>query len=299
MAPPSNRRTGFSRKAQYTTFFAYIAAGLGAVLGGALLIASLSDQGRFAPARSTATDATEPLAKAAASGRNQGRSMWQTLSGFFMSGSENAQLRREVEAARTMLVEAQATAEENQRLKALLDLAKLDPKPVTTALLIGSSAASVRRFATISSGRDEGVAVGMPVRSAKGLVGRVLEVGRSTARVLLITDGESVVPVRRATDAIPAFATGRADGRLQIRLINLGLNPLKVGDVLVTSGSGGLYRPGTPVAVISQLTRDGGVAQVLSDPAASEFVMVEQIWNQLEDPAGEPATTPEPAGDPQ
>jgi rod shape-determining protein MreC len=102
------------------------------------------------------------------------------------------------------------------------------------------------------------------------------------------------VPVRRSRDGIPAFATGRADGQLQIRLINLGLNPLKVGDVLVTSGSGGLYRPGTPVAVIAQLTRDGGVARVLSDPAASEFVIVEQIWNQLNDPSTETPASPAP-----
>jgi rod shape-determining protein MreC len=168
----------------------------------------------------------------------------------------------------------------------------MDPKPIATALLIGSSSSSVRRFATISAGRDHGVTIGMPVRSPKGLVGRVLEVGTSTARVLLITDAESVVPVRRATDGIPAFAAGRADGQLQIRLINLGLNPLKVGDVMVTSGSGGLYRPNTPVAVIAQLTRDGGVARVLSDPAASEFVAVEQIWNQLNDPAAEHDSTP-------
>jgi rod shape-determining protein MreC len=294
VAPPSNRRTGFSRRAQYTTFFAYLAAGLGALLGGALLIASLADQDRFSSVRGLATDATEPVAAAAATGRNQGRGAWQTLSGFFMSGSENARLRREVAAARTRLAEAEAVAEENRRLKALLDLAKLDPKPVATALLIGSSPASVRRFATISAGRDEGVTVGMPVRSARGLVGRVLEVGGSTARVLLITDGESVVPVRRSRDGIPAFATGRADGQLQIRLINLGLNPLKVGDVLVTSGSGGLYRPGTPVAVIAQLTRDGGVARVLSDPAASEFVIVEQIWNQLNDPSTETPASPAP-----
>ena len=81
----------------------------------------------------------------------------------------------------------------------------------------------------------------------------MLEAGRATSRVLLITDGESVVPVRRASDGIAAFAQGNADGTLQIRLISLGINPLKRGDALVTSGSGGLYRPGTPIAVSRRL----------------------------------------------
>jgi rod shape-determining protein MreC len=129
----------------------------------------------------------------------------------------------------------------------------------------------------------------MPVRSMEGLVGRVLEVGRSTSRVMLITDTESLVPVRRAKDSVPAFAQGRGDGTLQIRLINLGINPLQKGDVMVTSGSGGLYRPGTAVAAVVELTRDGGIARVLSDPAATEYVVVEQIWA----PAARPAPTAE------
>ena len=133
----------------------------------------------------------------------------------------------------------------------------------------------------------------MPVRAPLGLIGRVLEVGRRTARVLLITDTESVVPVRRAADGVPAFAQGRADGSVQIRLISLGVNPLKRGDVMVTSGSGGLYRPGVAVAVVASLTRDGAVARVLSDPAASELVVVEPVWQEPSDvPVAAPTKPP-------
>lgn len=292
MAPPSNRRTGFSRRAQYTTFFAYLAAGLGALVGGGLLIASLSDNSRFAGVRSAATDATAPAARAAAAGRAESRSFFGAIGGYFAAGRQNAELRHEVEQTRVKLVEAQALAEENRRLKQLLGLTRQDFKPVAVAMMIGSTSSSIRRFATISVGSGQGVAVGMPVRSPLGLVGRVLEVGGSTARVLLVTDTESVVPVRRASDGIPAFATGRADGTLQLRLISLGINPLKRGDVVVTSGSGGLYRPGTAVGVIDKLTPDGAIARVLSDPGAAEFVAVEPIWN----PAIEPSPVPGPPG---
>jgi rod shape-determining protein MreC len=160
---------------------------------------------------------------------------------------------------------------------------------VANAWLVASTASSTRRYATISAGASSGVRPGMPVRTALGLVGRVLEVGRRTARVLLVTDGDSVVPVRRAKDGIPAFATGRPDGALQLRLISLGINPLKVGDAFVTSGAGGLYWPGTPIAVVTALTRDGAIARVLSDPAASEVVTVQPQWDPVED-----ATLPPP-----
>ncbi|MEO5587932.1 MAG: rod shape-determining protein MreC [Novosphingobium sp.] len=293
MAPPPNRRTGFSRRAQYTTFFGYLAAGLGALVGGGLLIASLTDSSRFSDVRTTATDVTAPVARAAAASRAESRGVFDAISGYFAAGRQNAALRREVEHARVKLVEAQSIAEENRRLKELLGLTKQDPRPVAVAMLIGSTSSSTRRFATISAGSRQGIAIGMPVRSPLGLVGRVLEVGSSSARVLLITDTESVVPVRRASDGIPAFATGRADGTLQLRLINLGINPLKRGDVVVTSGSGGLYRPGTAVAVVDTLLPDGGIARVLSDPGASEYVTVEQVWNPAVAPAS--ASAPGPA----
>jgi rod shape-determining protein MreC len=291
MAPPSNRRTGFSRRAQYTTFFAYLAAGAGALVGGGLLILSLTDSARFAGVRSTATDATAPVARAAAASRAESRGFFGAISGYFAAGRQNAQLRREVDHARVKLVEAQAVGEENRRLKDLLGLTRQDTKPVAVAMMIGSTSSSTRRFATISAGARQGVTVGMPVRSPLGLIGRVLEVGSSTARVLLITDTESVVPVRRASDGVPAFATGRADGTLQLRLISLGINPLKRGDVVVTSGSGGLYRPGTAVAMVDKILPDGAIARVLSDPGATEYVVVEQVWSQLVDPApARPAT---------
>ena len=65
---------------------------------------------------------------------------------------------------------------------------------------------------------------------------------------------------------------------MRIRLINLGLNPLKKGDVMVTSGSGGLYRPGTPIAIVTDLLRDGAIARVLSNPSDTDYVMVERTW---------------------
>ena len=67
-------------------------------------------------------------------------------------------------------------------------------------------------------------------------------------------------------------------GRLRIRLINLGINPLKKGDVFVTSGAGGYYHPGIAVAILQEVTEDGGVAAVISDPAATDYVAVEPIW---------------------
>ncbi|MCT2400750.1 rod shape-determining protein MreC [Novosphingobium mangrovi (ex Huang et al. 2023)] len=278
MAPPANRRSGFSRRAQYSTFFSYAAGVIGAVVGAGLIVVSIVSPEAFSGLRSAATDVTEPAGQITATGRSYGKETVAELAGFFTSGKEHARLERELAEAKTQLVEAKATKAENQRLKRLLALKQDEPDAVAFAHLTRSSSASTRRFATIDAGRSAGLAKGMPVRSATGLVGRVLKVGEFSALVLLITDTESLVPVRRARDGVPAFAQGNGDGTIRVRLINLGINPLKKGDVMVSSGSGGLYRPGTPMAIVTEILRDGAIARVLSNPSDTDFVMVEKVW---------------------
>lgn len=284
MAPPANRRSGFSRRAQYTTFFSYIAGVLGAVLGLVLLAVSLTNPDAFSSLRGLAADATEPASEASATARAGGKDVFARISGFFRRGATQARLERELAEAKSRLVAAQAIEVENRRLKQLLGLRENNEGAVAFARLTASTGASTRRFATLGAGRDKGVAKGMPVRSATGLVGRVLEVGGSTARVLLITDTESLVPIRRAKDGVPGFAQGHGDGTIRIRLINLGINPLKKGDVMVTSGSGGLYRPGTPIAIVTEILRDGAIARVISNPSDTDYVIVERAWSLPEPP---------------
>ncbi len=278
MAPSEQRRSSYSRRAQYGVFTGYVLATAGALLGAALLALSLWRPDSFSGPRNVARDTVEPAVQATAAGRAEGKGLFDTIGGYFRAGSQNAELRKELEIARIRLAEAEAVAQENVRLKQLLELSTSEAEPVAVTRFVGSSAASSRRFGYIGAGRDEGVEVGMPVRSPRGVVGRVLEVGASTARVLLLTDSQSVLPVRRPEGDVIAFAEGRGDSLLRIRLINLGINPLKKGDMFVTSGTGGYYRPGTAVAIVTEVTDDGALAQIVSDPAATDYVSVQPVW---------------------
>jgi rod shape-determining protein MreC len=278
MAPPKVRGSSSNRKAQMSVFTGYLIAGAGAAIGAALLIISLWQPQALAGLRSMASDAAAPAGKAGAGTRVGGQSFFEAIAGYYRAGSKNAELEQEVKVARVRLAEAAALKAENARLKATLGLRNEDQKPVALGRLIGSTSASTRRFAFISVGTADGVTAEMPVVSPLGLVGRVLEAGRHSARVMLLTDSESTIPVRRATDDVVAFAQGQADGTLRLRLINLGLNPLKKGDVFVTSGAGGLFRPNIAVAVVVTLTKDGAIARMLSNPAATDYVAVEPIW---------------------
>lgn len=281
MAPPSSRRSGHSRKAQYSVFTGYALAVIGALIGAILLGVSLWNPSAFGGLRGGANDAVQPVAEAGAAARTNGAGFFGGIRAYFRAGSQNAALREEVELARVRLTEAQAVEQENARLKSLLGLKEQDAVPVVVTRLIGSTSSSTRRFAYVGAGRASGVKPGMAVRSPRGVVGRILESGANSSRVLLLTDSESVLPVRRAKDEVVAFAEGRGDGLLRIRLINLGLNPLKPGDVFVTSGAGGFYRPGMAVAVLNEVTPDGGVARMIADPLGTDFVSIEPIWQPL------------------
>lgn len=278
MAPSSSRRSSYSRRAQYGVFTGYVVAGIGAVLGAVLLGLSLWSPSNWQGPRGLASEAVAPVAEASATARAGGQGFFGSIAGYFRAGSQNAELKEEVELARIRLQEAKAVKQENQRLKILLGLAEQEVGPVAVARLVGSTASSSRRFAYLGAGKNDGVAIGMPVRGPRGVVGRVLETSANISRVLLLTDSQSVLPVRLADEDVVAFAEGRGDGRLQIRLINLGINPLEPGDVMVTSGAGGYYRPGIAVAILTEITDDGGIARIISDPAATDYVSVEPIW---------------------
>lgn len=278
MAPQSSRRSGHSRRAQYSQFTSYVIAAVGALIGAALLLISLFQPTAFSGLRGVASDAAEPAGQASASVRAGSDGVFGTIAAYFRAGSQNAQLRQELEQARIRISEAEATQQENARLKALLDLAEVDVEPVAVTRMTGSTATSARRLAYIGAGSRDGVEVGMPVRSPRGVVGRILETAGSTSRVLLLSDSESVLPVRRAKDETVAFAEGRGNGLLRIRLINLGINPIEEGDLFVTSGAGGYYAPGIAVAIVTEVTPDGGLARMVANPAATDFVRVDPIW---------------------
>ena len=280
MAPPTSRRTGSNKKAQLGVFTGYVLAGLGALFGAALLVISMLRPETFNGLRTMAADIASPAGEAGAAGRTGSQNVFDAIAGYYRAGSRNAELEREMEIARVRLTEAEAVRQENARLKAVLGLTDDDTKPVAVARLIGSTSSSMRRIGYLSAGRSDGVRPGMPVTSPTGLVGRILETGARSSRVLLLTDGESMVPVRRASDNTVAFAEGRSDGSLRLRLVTLGINPIKPGDVFVTSGAGGLVRPNIAVAVAREITRDGAIAQLLSNPAATDFVAVEPIWQR-------------------
>jgi rod shape-determining protein MreC len=283
VAPPSTRRPGFSRRAQYGLFLSYVLAVGGVLFAGLLLVIAIVDPSGFNALKGVALDVTSPVSSGGRSVSRFFGGIGESVGNYVQAGSQNAELKRRLDESRRKLIEAQATELENKRLKALLGLTRQTEDRVAVTRIVGSSFASVRRLATLSAGASAGVQPGQPVRSADGLVGRVIETGRWASRVLLVGDSASNVPVRLVRNGTAAIATGHGDGTIDLKTLELGQNPFRRGDVLVTSGVGGVYPPDIPVAVVVSVAGERTVAKPLADPANVEYAMVLKIYQPLAD----------------
>ncbi len=289
MARPPSRRPGINRKAQYSLFASYVVAVAGAVAGLLLVVIAIFDPTGFAGLRTVTAEVTRPVSVGLKNMVSGISSVDEVLAAYWRAGSQNVSLRRQVETNRNRIIEARAIAQENARLKRLLKLVDEDQSDLLTARLISSTSGSTRRFARLNAGRWQGVRPGMPVRAAEGLVGRVDSTTPNTAEVLLLTDTGNIVPVRRANDSVPAISTGAGDGSLEIRALSAGRNPFKPGDLLVTSGIGGIYQPNLPVAVVVRVQGEIAWGFPLANPSRIDAVVVERAFEEV-------VTRPDPAG---
>ena len=278
MAPP---RPGWSRRAQYGLFFGFIALVAGIVVGVTLLALSLVAPSRYEAVRGAALDATAPITTVL---HEIGATFDGLISGagdYWNAANQNGRLKRENQAMSREVLHAKAVLQENRQLKALLILRERSREAVAAGRIVGSSFASPRRYAIFSAGTGDGIAVGMPVRSADGLIGRIVDAGNTASRILLISDRANIVPARLLSNGQPVISTGRGDGTVDLRPLEVGRNPFRRGDVVVTSGTGGLYPPMIPIARVIRLDDDGAIARPLAEPANSSFAIAERPFEPL------------------
>jgi rod shape-determining protein MreC len=271
-------RPGWSRRAQYGLFFSFLAVIGGLVIGLIMLTLSLVSPSAYQGARGAALDVTAPVSGALHQVTATVGGLVGGAGNYWDAAHQNATLKRERKAMLQRMVEAKAILQENRQLKAALQLRERSSAPVASGRIVGSSLSSPRRFAILMVGSRDGVQIGMPVRAAEGLVGRVVDVGGLASRVLLISDRSNIVPTRLLRGGQPVISTGRGDGTVDLRPLEVGRNPFRRGDIVVTSGTGGLYPPLVPVARVVRLDDDGAIAVPLADPANASFALVERAY---------------------
>jgi rod shape-determining protein MreC len=229
------------------------------LLSATMIILGKADQVMFESLRVSVTDAASPALDVLSRPLAALGSLTERVRDFVAVYQDNHRLAEENERLLNWQQAALKLASENARLRELL---KLIPDPATTfitARVIANSGGAYLRSLMVHAGSEDGVERGQAAVTGEGLVGRVSEVGSRAARVLLVTDLNSRVPVIVEVPQQRALLTGDNSERPCLRYLDAGAG-IKVGDRVVTSGQGGVFPPGLPVGVVASL--DGEAPRV-------------------------------------
>lgn len=206
-------------------------------------------QSVFGPVERAAAAVTQPIADfvegVAAIGENQERI---------------SQLQQENDSLQLQLRTATIDQHRAEELADLLDLAGVGQYPIVPARVIAvGSARGFLRTVTIDAGSRDGIRVDLTVLNGDGLVGRVIEVGRSTATILLVTDPDFVAGIRMADSMEIGDIRGGGNDPLSLTLFNPQAE-LEAGDMMVTLGSrnGRPFVPGVPIGTVLEVRSTPG-----------------------------------------
>jgi len=186
--------------------------------------------------------------------------LWRWIADSFADRShlrtENTQLTEQLRVARTQLLRFEALNEENRRLREIREASKGVSERTLIAEIISVSVNPFRHMVVINKGADDAVFRGQPVLDAFGVVGQVMQVGKSTATLILITDAEHAVPVQVNRTGIRSIAMGTGEAaKLSLPYLTVE-SDVRKGDLLVSSGLDAISPAGYPVATVTKVERN-------------------------------------------
>ena len=263
-----------------------------------LLLADRRDHigpGGYGGARNEFDELIEPVAGVLATPVRWLADASTEVKGYFFAVSENRRLRARVKELERWRDAAIALKNVNTRYEALLKLRTEPPIPSIAARVVSDARGPFSNARLADAGADAGVKAGDPVMSEHGLVGRVVGVSKDASRVLLLTDVESRVPVLIDRNNARSILTG--DGGPSPRLEYLrGQDPVHEGDLILTSGDGGVYPRGLPVGVAAKDLRGVWRVRLYADREAIDYVrMLDfQDFGKLVDAEALAAKSPPP-----
>ena len=205
-----------------------------------------SDSGLLHRARKVTLAITAPLSGAgeAVAGPFEGVGDW--IASFGVSRSDIAELQSQNAELRGRLADLEEARQENERLRALVEFAEERKLTKVGARVIGRPTSSWEGVIVIDRGSADGIVQGMSVLAPQGLVGQIEEVSKNSSRVRLITDQESGVAAMIQSTRAVGVVRGSIDRTLRMDFVDKAKLP-KIGDVVITSGLGGIYPKGLVV----------------------------------------------------
>ena len=192
---------------------------------------------------------------------------------YFFAVRQNQDLKRQVQELEHWRDAAIALKNLNLRYESLLKLRTEPPIPMVAARVVSDARGPYSDARLADAGSGSGVKIGNPAMSEDGVIGRIIGVTKTASRILLLTDVASRTPVLIDRSNARAILTGDGGPNPRLDFVR-GFNSVKDGDVVLTSGDGGLYPRGLPVGVAARDYRGIWRVRLYSDRAAIDFVRI-------------------------
>ncbi len=172
--------------------------------------------------------------------------------------TDNAQLRADALVLERRVQQVAALTAENIRLRELLSGRDRIREEVMLAELIGVNPDPFQHQVILNRGAEDGVHEGQPVLDAGGIMGQVVRTTHYTCRVMMITDARHALPVEVNRNGLRSILLGQGDLNEMVLDHVATTADIREGDLLVTSGMGGRFPRGYPVARVASVVRDPG-----------------------------------------
>ena len=219
---------------------------------------------------------TAPLQKGVDTACDTLAGWWNRYLWLVDTEQQNERLLATNRQLRADLVHLQEARLANERLRKLLHFKKEVHLPAIPAQVIGEDSSSWFRTVVIDKGSADGIKEGMPVVVADGAVGRIIRSAAHESRVLLITDASSVAAVLVQRTRTRGVCRGRGD--LLSLDFALRQEDIKVGDVVITSGTGGVFPKGLLIGHVHSVTHEAyGLFQTVTVTPAVDFSRLEEV----------------------
>ena len=221
-----------------------------------------------------------PFQRAAAWAGAQVQGVVANVQDMLTVHQQNQLLRSEVEQLRVQNVQANEYAAENIRLRELLGYTQSARQfDLVMARVIGREPTTWTRMIVIDRGTQHGVQKNMAVITARGLVGTVTDAGPISSKVQLILDPRSAAGALVQRSRVAGVVKGTPDDAMHPRMVNVPKSQdMAVGDIVVTSGFGGIYPKGIMVGTVSAVKNDsGGLLHYAVIEPATDFQRLEDV----------------------
>ena len=238
-----------------------------------LMLAGKADITMMNSARSVLTGLVVPIVDIVSVPFRAGRAMLDNMAAVANLREENLRLQDDVERLRQWRRKAEILQSENRQLRSVSNVAIPEDTTPISARVIAVNADSFAHSVMVNVGEMAGIKKGNAAVTTAGLVGIVVDSGAKHAQILLITDINAMIPVILSLSSWPGATVGQNSKQLQLRFLATEAVP-QLGELVQTSGHGGVLPPGIPVGRIAGINNRRISIQPVADLERLSFITI-------------------------